>query len=494
MDFKQHYKIKLREWADSSLWEEELKRRGILFEKKEYFPGYVIYKIENPGDEILQEFSQRKEISKFGVMHHYFLNFQTRVMEVQMPSYEKVSGNKKYPMVGVLDNGIANIEMMSSWVYRDEKQYCPERQHPTHGSFVAGVILYGDEFSDKKWIAGEKIKIYDAAIVPDFSLYQLEEDELLFRLRRAVEEHSWIKIWNLAISLRFAVDLERISEFGLLLDYLQEKYNIIICKSCGNGEFTRDKEERGSILQGSDTIRSLVVASCNQEGEVSSFSLSGKGHKILEKPDIAMYGGDVFWDPNGKRKVSGVYSFSPKGEIVSSFGTSFATARMTSLLGNILFWKEDASALFLKAMVVQTASHGEKYFLGYGCPKDTNGIKKEYENSYVLEGTLLEEERITVGYKNGKIQCTLSSDVILDYHQEEDYVLCDINLSFEKNGKKYEKKNIFGEYEKLNNLKKYEILMEEEEGEIEIIFSKRWKKEKDKKKDRGLSYCFILRK
>ena len=36
--------------------------------------------------------------------------------------------------------------------------------------------------------------------------------------------------------------------------------------------------------------------------------------------------------------------------------------------------------------------------------------------------------------------------------------------------------------------------MEEEEGEIEIIFSKRWKKEKNKKKDRGLSYCFILRK
>ena len=75
-----------------------------------------------------------------------------------MPSYEKVSGNKKYPMVGVLDNGIANIEMMSSWVYRDEKQYCPERQHPTHGSFVAGVILYGDEFSDKNGLQGKKLR------------------------------------------------------------------------------------------------------------------------------------------------------------------------------------------------------------------------------------------------------------------------------------------------------------------------------------------------
>ena len=62
--------------------------------------------------------------------------------------------------------------------------------------------MYGDELSDKKWIAGEKIKIYDAAIIPDFSLCQLEEDELLFRLRKAVEDHPWIKIWNLAISIR----------------------------------------------------------------------------------------------------------------------------------------------------------------------------------------------------------------------------------------------------------------------------------------------------
>ena len=207
-----------------------------------------------------------------------------------------------------------------------------------------------------------------------------------------------------------------------------------------------------------------------------------------------MYGGDVFWDANGKRKVAGVYSFSPKGEIVSSFGTSFATARMTSLLGNILFWKENASALFLKAMVIQTASHGEKYFLGYGCPKDTDGIKKEYENSCVLEGYLLEEERITLAYRNGKILCTLASDIILDYHQEEDYVLCDIDLSFEKNGKKYEENNLFGKYDRLNNLKKYEIPMEEEVGEIEIIFSKRWRRDKYKVKDRGLSYCFIFQK
>ena len=46
MGLKQHYKIKLREGADSCSWEKELKEKGIFFEKKEYFPEYIIYKIE----------------------------------------------------------------------------------------------------------------------------------------------------------------------------------------------------------------------------------------------------------------------------------------------------------------------------------------------------------------------------------------------------------------------------------------------------------------
>lgn len=494
MDVKQHYKIKLREGVDPQAWEEKLKERKIPFEKKEYFPGYWIYKIEKPEGENLKFLSQRNEIAKMEVLHRYFLNFQTRVMEAEIPATQKVDSEKKYPVVGVLDNGIAKLPMLNPWIYSDEKQYCSEHQHPTHGSFVAGVILYGEEWSEKKWIAGEKVRIYDAGIVPDFDVCHLEEDELLLRLRKVVEEHSWIKVWNLAISIRFAADLERISEFGLLLDYLQENYDILICKSCGNGEFTKEKETRGKILQGSDTIRSLVVASCNTQGKLSSFSLSGSGHKILEKPDIAMYGGDVSWDETGKRKIEGVYSFSPEGEVVSSFGTSFATARMTSLVGNILFWKPEASALFLKAMVVHTASQGEKYFLGFGCPKDSEGIREEYKNSILLEGSLLGEEKISLPYRNGKLKLTLNTDVILDYHQTETYVLCDIHLQIEKNGKKYEKENLFGEYERFNSLKKYEIEMEEQEGTVEIVLSKRWVSREAQKKDRALSYCLISQK
>lgn len=494
MELKQHYKIKLHEKADRSSWETYLTSLGISFVKKEYFPSYEIYKIEKPSEEILQQISERKEVSRVEIMHRYVLNFQTREMELNPPDISFPKERQKYPVVGVLDNGIAKLKEISPWLYEDSCDYCPEEKHPTHGNFVAGVILYGEEWSTKKWIEGEKVKIYDAALVPDFSVYQLEEDELLARLKQAVEEHSWIKVWNLAISIRFEVDLTHISDFGLLLDYLQEQYNILICKSCGNGNFTKKKENRGSILQGSDTIRSLVVASCNKEGNLSSFSLSGKGHQILEKPDIAMYGGDVFWEENGKRKIEGVYSFSPNGEIVSSFGTSFATAKIVSLVANILFWKENATALFLKAMVVHTAKKGEKYYLGYGYPKNKKGIQEEYEKTLVLENTLSKEEHMFLRYQNGKISCTLVSDIILDYHQEEDYVLCDMDVHFQKDGREFTFNNMFGEYQKFNNLKRYEFTMEEEEGEIEIIFSKRWKQKKYEERDRELAYCFLWKK
>src|SRR3712207_9405375 len=96
-----------------------------------------------------------------------------------------------------------------------------------------------------------------------------------------------------------------------------------------------------------------------------------------------MYGGDIFRNIEGKNKIEGVFSFSPEGEVVSSFGTSFATARMTRIAGNILFWKAQASPLFLKAMLVQDATGYEKYSLGYGCSASSEEIYKRSEERRV---------------------------------------------------------------------------------------------------------------
>lgn len=494
MEKKKHYKIKLKAGVNEREWEDFLESLSLSYEKKEYFPSYYIYKIEEPNEEMKTFLSQRKEIAYFHEMYSYYLNFQTKKIEGNYPKWKGSQVEKDYPVVGVIDNGIADFSLFGDWILRTETSYCPEKQRATHGTFVAGVILFGDELAGSDWVGGEKVQVLDATIVPDFSLYQLEEDELLFRLRKVVEDHPWVKIWNLAISIRYGVDLDRISEFGLLLDYLQEKNQILICKSCGNGNFTLRKEERDHILHGSDSARALVVAACNSKRELSSFSLSGRGHQILEKPDVAMYGGDVFWNEEGKRKIEGVLSFSEEGELVSSFGTSFATARITSLLGNVLFWKKDASPLFLKALLVQSASGGERHYLGYGCPKNSQGLREEFENSFYREGSLTEESLCYIVPKTGnRLLVSLSSDIVVDYEQEQDYILSDLYLEIYLGEEAVHSRNIYGLHERYQSLKKYDISVEDSlEKEWRLVLRVR-RKEGMQKGNKAKQYCLLAR-
>ena len=499
---RKHYKVKLKlkntkQEADlqEKRWENFLEERGIFYQWKEFFPGYTICKIEDISEELQKEIKNHPEVDFIKPIHRYFLNFQTKVMEKQEVEVLVPEKQVRYPVVGILDNGIAPLTEFQDWLYQEEISYCKEEKYPSHGSFVAGVLLYGDILSGETWAGGKPLQIFDAAVVPDFSVYQLEEDELYERIYKVVVEHSWIKVWNLAISIRFPVEKDRISDFGLLLDYLQEKYDVLICKSCGNGNFVENTKEAGMILQGSDTERALVVASCNRKKEVSGFSLRGTGHERLQKPDIAMYGGDIFQNEEGKKKIEGVFSFSPEGEVVSSFGTSFATARMTRIAGNILFWKAQASPLFLKAMLVQAATGYEKYYLGYGCSASSEEIYKEYKKSFVKEASLIsEEERFLLTFSNYKILATLASDVEVDYHQKKDYILEDVSLKLIYRGKEITSGNTFGNFEMFSSLKKIEMDMEEKSGEIEIIIFQRKKEKYSRKKTKKLRYCLIWKK
>ena len=500
-EYKKHYKIKLKKQntkkekeLQEERWEKFLKEKNISYEKKEFFPGYEIYKVGELSETLEKEIQENPEIDFIKPLHRYFLNFQTKQIETEKGTILKPKQGEKYPIVGVLDNGIAPLEEFENWLYQDETSYCKEEIYPSHGTFVAGVILYGDTLSQEHWCGGREVQIFNAAVVPDFSVYQLEEDELYERIYKAISEHSWIKVWNLAISIRFPVEKDRISDFGLLLDYLQEKYDILICKSCGNGNFVENGKEAGMILQGSDTERALVVAACNRDKVVSSFSLSGKGHKILQKPDIAMYGGDVFRNEEGKRKIEGVFSFSPEGEIVSSFGTSFATARMTRIAANILFWKENSSSLFLKAMMVHAARGYEKYSLGYGCSLSSEEIYQEYQNSILEEGSLVEEESFLFYFSNHKIVATLTSDVVLDYHQEEEYILEDISWRIFYQGQEITGENQLENFEYFSSLKKLECEMKEENGEVKIVLFRRKKRKKTQESKEKLQYCLLWKK
>ena len=473
---KEHLKIKLHKNADEVIFEKYLKNLNIEFEKIEYFEGYKIYKINKLDDEKAKEISKRSEISKILPMRRYFLDFKTRVIDkkIELNLPEK---NETYPVVGVIDNGVSKISRISPWLYEDSKKYVKEKLSFTHGTFVAGVILKGNNYPN--------VKIYDGAIIPDFNVIHLEEDELILRLKKVIEEHSDIKVWNLSISIRYPVELDWISDFGIVLDYLQEKHDILILKSCGNGDFKA--KERGVILEGADSLRALVIASCNKNQEISSFSLGGKDHKILSKPDIATYGGDVSYSEEGKIKVEGVSSFSPDGEIVSSFGTSFATARMTRIAGSIYSYKKAASTLFIKAFLIHNSIKPEKDLCNFGYFQEIENLEKNIEKLNVVEDEISENKKIMFKHK-GKLLFTLISEVELDYHQENGYILSDIEIEVRCKGKILE--NRYGKYKKFTNIKKYEFDTGDDLKEVELLLNKR---EIDKN-NLPIKFCLVWEK
>lgn len=478
---QKHYKIKLKKNANKINFEKFLKKLEVEFKRIEYFPNYEIYKIPEIESEIKEKILAFSDVKRVLPMHRYYLNFKTKVVPNEKLKIQFGSEEKNLPVIGILDNGIYKNSLINSWLYKDKNNYCPEKITATHGTFVAGVIL--------QQLKDTKIKIYDATLVPDFEFVQLEEDELLLRLKKAIKEHTFIKVWNLAISIRYSVEPNYISDFGILLDYLQETYDILIVKSVGNGEFTKEKSKKNLILEGADSARALVVGATNNKNEISSFSLTGKGHKILEKPDIATYGGDMYLNEEGKIKVDGIISLSPSEEVVSSFGTSFAAARTTGYLGELLGINREITPLFMKAFLANLAKKPQKYLSGYGYIDKNVKIKEEYGKIISFEGEIENEMKLELDYKKYKLTFSLACDLDIDYNEER-YILADIDIKVSIDGK--EIKNKYGKNCKLNSLKNYQYEFENKEGRVEILIYRRGKASK-KNKTKKMKFCIITK-
>ena len=46
--------------------------------------------------------------------------------------------------------------------------------------------------------------------------------------------HEKVKVWNLSVSITRPVVDTKFSDFAIALDSIQDKYNVLICKSAGN--------------------------------------------------------------------------------------------------------------------------------------------------------------------------------------------------------------------------------------------------------------------
>ncbi len=311
--------------------------------------------------------------------------------------------DREYPVVGVLDSGIADIPHLQPWLLGHTSSYPEDMIDRSHGTFVGGVVSYGDILEGKAITGVSGCKLFDATVLPDTSKETVAEDELLENIREAISQNRNIRVWNLSMGYQdMEVDSCNFSQFGIALDNLQQEYDVIICKSAGNCKNFVKNQPVGKITVPSDSILSLVVGSVSNNGSPSVFSRVGYGPANINKPDLVSYGGNCV-KVGGKFVMEGVKSFGVAGEATENVGTSFSTPRVSSLVSALDFEiNEEFDPLLIKALAIHSAKYPDGLklsqedrvkLMGYGIPDNIDGIL--YNSDHEI--TLIQSDRLVKG-------------------------------------------------------------------------------------------------
>lgn len=478
-----NYKIKLIDYQNYEqnlvmrrLLEHTLNNKKIEYNKTDYSEKFYVYKLKNVTNAMLDELKEADIFNAlFSVepMPKYVISLDFLEEDDDIP-IKKPDSEKNYMTIGILDNGIETIPHLKPWIDIERWSPYPESSiNPTHGTFVAGIALYGDECEGKGWVGHKGIKLFDAAVFPDNSKEGLDEDELIANIKEAVKLYNeQVKIWNLSISITRPVSDNKFSDFAIALDALQDEYNVLICKSAGNCRNFESSRPKGRVHEGADSIRSLVVGSfAHKKGtydyaevnDPSPFSRVGPGPEFIIKPEVSHYGGNAGVDPLGNTVTTGVKSFAKDGTLAQGVGTSFSTPRITALAAGIQQeLSEDFDPLLLKSLITHSASYPREMTVpsierakqvGFGLPKSVSEIiyNSPYEATLILRDNLAKGDKIDImdfpmpqclikdGYYTGQIIATLVYEPILDASQGIEYCQSNLDIKFGSYDEKFER-------------------------------------------------------
>jgi len=449
-DVNSNYKVSLIDVSREKDFVKILEDYNIKYKKTEYFKDLFMYKLIDINSKFIMILQEKASnyIKYIEPVSIYSLPLQIEDEDGEIPVVYPEE-NKDYVTLGVIDNGIAHIKHLDPWI---------KRVHTRFLTFVSGIALYGDKLENREIVKNEPFYLLDATVL---SATTIEEDDLLKNIALAIEEnYKRVKIWNLSLSVRLGIEEDTFSDFGVVLDHLQKTYGVLIFKSAGNGGNFMKQLPKGKLYHGSDSLLSLVVGSITNEGYASNYSRVGLGPKGTIKPDIASYGGDLLRGDNGEMIMKGVNSFSRNGNVASSSGTSFATARISSL-ATIIYQNickdfkdfSDFNPILLKALIIHSAKNTDKNLsveeIGYGIPSTSTEILSYFKNENIkmFNGVMEKNKEIELdasffNYKKDiKIKLTLVYDTEFDYLQKGEYIKSDIKIKdISENGKNLTRK------------------------------------------------------
>ena len=328
--------------------------------------------------------------------------------------------------IGIIDGGISDDNpYLKPYIIAREEYVSREYRNPEHATFIASTIQYGNSLNGIKASKANRFKFVDIIAIPNGDkeygpIDGICEDDLMDIIEETMEKYSKsTKIWNLSLGIPDKICNGNMSDLGIFLDYIQDKYNVQIFVSSGNvNDFPLrnwppqdDLGEHDRLISPSDSVRAITVGlvalfdsdnSMVKHNEPSSFSRRGPGANYIVKPDIVDYGGNL----SNIYKIDGlgVKGLSPEGKIIEGNGTSYSTPRALQKFASIYEEMLDPDLLLTKALLIHSARLNSRELLdespdnikyyGFGIPSaDVQEVLQCSES----EVTLIFKQKISQG-------------------------------------------------------------------------------------------------
>ena len=150
-----YYKVRLINYnnydlncATKIVFEQQCAAAGIAIEQKTKFtPDMTVYRVCIDSMEQLNLLEDFEGIYTVEKMLPISVTLDTLTSPTTIVAKAPIEGIE-YPVVGILDTGIADNPYLSAWKTADSFTSYPDQyKDPSHGSFVSGIIEYGDELN-----------------------------------------------------------------------------------------------------------------------------------------------------------------------------------------------------------------------------------------------------------------------------------------------------------------------------------------------------------
>lgn len=379
-------------------------------------------------------------------------------------------------LIGVIDGGISQQNPLLKPFIKARKDYVPKQyRNENHGTFIASMIQYGNSLNGFNVIS-PKFHFIDICAIPNGDSKHgptdtISEEDLMQIIEETMKTFApTTKIWNLSLDLPDEICSGSMSDLGIFLDDIQDRYGVQFFVSSGNlnhppfREWPAQKSigESDRIISPADSIRAITVGSLAlhdsdfsivKTNEPSPFSRRGPGANYTVKPDVVDYGGNL--SQSLDCLGLGVKGLDISGNIVEGIGTSYSTPRIVQKYASIYDSMLTKDSLLAKALIIHSARMNSRELLdknqdsikyyGFGLPSpDVSDILLCSENEITMifrqqisAGTHLEmvnfpfpSSLIRDGKYFGKICMTLVHNPTLEPRFGREYCRTNIDVSF----------------------------------------------------------------